>query len=105
VANARSTDDLEATSGHALKRSHGRRYVDHVKTKGWWVLLVGALLQGGFLTMSWRLMNMGERQLDREREMIMIQHREIVAAMRDQADAVRELTKEIRVTRAREEKK
>jgi hypothetical protein len=99
VTSARPPDDLEATGGHALKRTHGRRYVDHMKTKGWWVLLVGALLQGGFLTMSWRLMNMGERQLDRERAMIMLQHQEIVAAVKDQSEAIRELTKEIRASR------
>lgn len=93
--------EVESTIERKLKRSAGRRSVDHIKTKGWWVLVVGALLQGGFLTMSWRLMNMGERQLDREREMLVAQHKEIVAAIKDQAQAIRELATDVRNAKGR----
>jgi hypothetical protein len=75
-----------------VKRSPGRRTIDHVKSKGWWVLLVGALLQGGFIAFSHNLMSMGERQLDRERAMLVSQHTEMVARIADQSLEISKLT-------------
>ncbi|MBN1441668.1 MAG: hypothetical protein JXA90_03115 [Planctomycetes bacterium] len=63
------------------KRTPGRRGVDHFRQKGAWVLVAGALLQGGFLTMSWRLLAIGERQLERERALLVAQHAEMLGAV------------------------
>lgn len=85
-------------------RSPGRRYTDHVKQKGWWVFVIGCLLQGGFMTMSWKLMNMGERQLEAERDsaekqnaafrlQLAAQHRELIDAMKELAASNKEIAK------------
>jgi hypothetical protein len=64
-----------------LKRNVGRRTADHLRQKSTWVLVAGVLLQGGFLTMSWRLLAIGERQLDRERALLVEQHAELLQAV------------------------
>ena len=65
------------------KRNPGRRGADYVRQKSVWVLVAGVLLQGGFLTMSWRLLAIGERQLDRERALLVEQHQELLGAVAD----------------------
>ena len=63
------------------KRNTGRRGADFLRQKSAWILVAGALLQGGFLTMSWRLLAIGERQLDRERALLVDQHAEMLQAV------------------------
>src|SRR3990172_9425164 len=63
------------------KRNTGRRGADFLRQKSAWILVAGALLQGGFLTMSWRLLAIGERQLDRERALLVEQHGEMLQAV------------------------
>lgn len=72
-----------AETEDAKRRTVGRRNVDHVRQKGTWLLVIGVLLQGGFLTMSWRLLAIGERQLDRDRELLVAQHAELVREVQE----------------------
>lgn len=74
-----------------VKRSPGRRWADHVKEKSAWLLVIGALLQGGFLLITQRLITMGESQLERERSMLIEWHKELVQAIRDQTHAIEKL--------------
>ncbi len=78
------------------ERTTGRRWQDHVKHKSAWLLVIGVLLQGGFLLVTQRLITMGENQLNREREMLVTQHTEMVQTIRDQTIAIREQTAAIR---------
>lgn len=73
------------------KRSPGRRWTDHVKEKSAWLLVIGALLQGGFLLITQRLLTMGENQIERERSMMVAWHNELVQAIRDQTRAIEKL--------------
>jgi hypothetical protein len=69
-----------------------RRWADTARQKSVWVLVAGALLQGGFLTMSWRLLAIGERQLDRERALLVQQHNEMLARVDGMVEKVESLS-------------
>jgi uncharacterized membrane-anchored protein YhcB (DUF1043 family) len=104
----RRQDDPQETPPEGAKkvspRGPGRRYSDYVKQKGWWALVIGVLLQGGFMTMSWKLMNMGERQMEAERDaaqkqsdayrvQLSSQHRELVDALKELAASNKAIAK------------
>lgn len=74
-----------------IKRNTGRRWQDHLKEKSAWLLVIGALMQGGFLVITSKLLTMGESQLERERAMLIAWHNELVQAIRDQTRAIEKL--------------
>jgi hypothetical protein len=88
----------------ARPRTTGRREMDHIHQKGWWVLVIGVLMQGGFMTMAWKLMSTNAEQVKDEREasqkqsdayrlQLAVQHRELVDVVRELAISNKEVAK------------
>lgn len=78
-----------------VKRNTGRRWQDHVKEKSAWLLVIGALMQGGFLLITSRLLTMGEAQLERERSLMVSWHNDLAERMREQTRAIERLTERL----------
>jgi hypothetical protein len=69
----------------------GRRSWDRGKTVAWWVLVIGALFQGGNYLVVREQLKMAERQQDAERALRSKQHEDIMTLYEttsDQIDAV-----------------
>jgi hypothetical protein len=68
------------TVEHAeIKRNPGRRTADYVRQKSVWLLVIGALFQGGFALLAWKLVSIGEKQMNQDRELFVQQHGELLA--------------------------
>ncbi len=78
-------DAVEKAAVKAERDSAGRRWQDTVREKSAWLLVIGVLMQSGFLLVCWKLISLGESQLDRERAMLATQHSEVVQSIRDLA--------------------
>lgn len=70
---------------------HGRRKSDHLK---WWVLVVSALLQGGFAMAHRWTLQAWERQVSAERELRRQQHNDMMSLYRQNHDDIQDVSQQ-----------
>jgi hypothetical protein len=76
--------------------SPGRRAWDHRAFQAWWVLIIGAMFQGGNYLIVKEMMARDDHQREAERVLLGQQHDQMMKHYEIQTQALRDLTEQLR---------